>query len=347
MKRTFIFLIISFFGLTNILSQKIIFLHHSTGQGVYNDGNVATWISNYNTAHSTNYQISDRWYPSDPYPYADDNYSYDYWNLWINGQCNNSSVYSECLGSLTQNYNIIIYKHCYPGSDIDADEATPSVSSSARTLANYKLQYRALRNLFDSYPNNKFIIWTLAPRHRLATTTERAARAKAFVDWVKNQFLTEDGKSHPNIYIFDFWGNVAETSATPTQGVVNCLKYSYEKYHTGDSDSHPNTLANQTVGPIFAQFIVNVINNTVTTQKVLDQKKIKLIYSGSDQITVNGLQEKDFPCNLNVFSITGRKLLQTTINQPINSVKLEKGCYVINLYKDNQILKTEKIIVAD
>ena len=35
----------------------------------------------------------------------------------------------------------------------------------------------------------------------------------------------------------------------------NLLRYEYEGSHS-DSDSHPNTLANQTVGPIFAQFLM-------------------------------------------------------------------------------------------
>jgi hypothetical protein len=36
------------------------------------------------------------------------------------------------------------------------------------------------------------------------------------------------------------------------------LRYAYEGSHD-DSDSHPNLLANQTIGPIFCQFVVQVI----------------------------------------------------------------------------------------
>ncbi len=239
-------------------SVSILFLHHSTGGAVYSEGSVSDWFDAYNTAHGTQYNISQRGYPNSPYAWK--NYPYDYWYLWVDGHCDSSQSGIECLDSLAADHDMIILKHCYPGADIRADSGTPDVASETKTLGNYKLQYRALRQLMDSYPDTMFMFWTLAPRHRLATNDENAARAAEFVDWVKNEFLTEDGEPHPNIFIFDFFGVVAESDTDPAQGKVNCLKYDYEKSHTG-SNSHPNTLANETAGPIFSQAIVDAINN--------------------------------------------------------------------------------------
>jgi len=244
-------------------TEEAILLHHSTGGNLYSEGNVADYVQNYNSTNGTSYAIDERAYPTSPYPW--NNYPYDWWNLWVTENedgtvrtpaCDSSNSNIECLNTLTQSYNTIIFKQCYPGADVLADTGTPDITSSRKSLENYKAQYRALRREFDKYPNNLFIAWTLVPRHRLATNTENAARAKQFVDWVKNDWLTEDGQSHPNIKIFDFWGNVAETNSNPSQGQVNTLKYEYERSHTG-SDSHPNTLANQTVGPIFAQEVID------------------------------------------------------------------------------------------
>ena len=148
-------------------NESIIFLHHSTGDGVYNVGNVASWFTSYNSSHNTTYQIVERAYPNTPYPW--DNYPYDYWNLWINGACNSSDPDIECMNTLTQSNDVIIYKHCFPGAAVLADTGSPSISSNRKSLENYKLQYRALRNMMDSYPDNIFIVWTLAPLHRLAS----------------------------------------------------------------------------------------------------------------------------------------------------------------------------------
>jgi hypothetical protein len=239
-------------------NEKIIFLHHSTGEGVYWDGGVPEWISDYNSEHGTSYQIFERNYPDSPYPW--ENYPYDYWNLWINGACDSGNPNIECMDTLTQSYDVIIFKHCFPGAAVEPDTGNPDITSQTKSLENYKLQYQALRDMIDSYPNNVFIVWTLAPLHRLATTEDEATRAKEFVDWVKNNFLTEDGNNHPNITIFDFWGIVAEDDPNPSMGKVNCLKYEYEGSHFS-SDSHPNYTANQTAGPQFAQTIVDAIEN--------------------------------------------------------------------------------------
>lgn len=240
-------------------SQRAIFLHHSTGGNVFYQGEVTSWISEYNSNNGTDFQVDERAYPTDPYPW--NNYPFDYWNLWINNVCDNSDIDIECLDKITQDYDMVIFKHCFPGAQINPDDGDPSVSSEYKSLANYKLQYRALRALMDSYPENKFVIWTLVPLHRLATNHENAARAREFVDWVKTTWLLEDEIPHPNIYVFDFFGYSAENNSDPAEGKVNCLKFEYEISHE-TNDSHPNLTANQTIGPLFAQFIVDAFEDT-------------------------------------------------------------------------------------
>ena len=249
-------LVISSSFLASAEANKIVFLHHSTGGNVYYQGRVPDWFFNYNNTHGTSFQISERAYPNSPYPW--ENYPYDYWNLWVNGVCNSNNPNVECMTTLTKSYDVIIYKHCFPGSQIEPDNGSPSLNSKIKSLENYKLQYRTLRDMMDSYRDNLFIIWTLPPLHRLATTPEHARRAKQFVDWVKNEYLVEDGKPHQNVFIFDFWGIVAEGDQNPGTGQVNCLKYEFERNHNNE-DSHPNKAANQLAGPLFAQFAVDSI----------------------------------------------------------------------------------------
>ncbi len=254
-KKILLFLLL--FAPIMLFGQKAVFLHHSTGENVYNAG-VPAQIATLNSANGTSVSIAEFDYPSGTYDWK--NYPYDFWYLWIGGGCGTAYPnLRECLSYYTSQYDLIIYKHCYPGAGIQADSGTPSVSSETKTIGNYKLQYRALRALMDSYPNNKFMVWTLAPLHRLATNSTQAARAREFVNWVKNEWLFEDGKPHPNIYIFDFYGLAA--SSIESEGQINCLKYNYEKDHNGD-DSHPNSLANTTIAPIFAKAIYDALLGT-------------------------------------------------------------------------------------
>ncbi len=264
MKRIFTLSFLSVFICFIAFSQNdsAIFLHHSTGNNVFSEGNVTAWTNDFNTGNGTKYYIKERSYPNSPWPWS--NYPYDYWKLWIDGACNNNDAGIECLESIAQDYELVIYKHCFPGAGIAEPDNDPDIASSKKTFENYKLQYRALRNMMDNMPTQKFMIWTLAPLHRLATNPDQAGRAHEFVEWVKNDFLTEDGKEHPNVYIFDFYGLVAQLDTNTTDGDLYCLKYEYEGSHT-KSDSHPNTAANEYVGPFFARAVVNALADTLNS----------------------------------------------------------------------------------
>jgi hypothetical protein len=255
MKKVF-YLVSAFLCLAviSIKAQNVIFLHHSTGNNVYKEGKVAEWISSYNKSNTTSINITERAFPTKPWPWA--NYPYDYWKLWVDGSCNSDNPNIECIESLAANHDLIIFKHCFPGAHIQANSGNPDVSSEKHTLENYKEQYRALRSLFSKHPGTKFMVWTLVPLHRLATNPEEANRTNEFVQWVNNEWLMEDGKSHANILIFDFFNYVSELSENPSNGVRYCLKYDFERSHT-ERDSHPNLAANLYAGPIFAKAIVD------------------------------------------------------------------------------------------
>ena len=166
------------------------------------------------------------------------------------------------LSDLVAKYDVIVMKHCYPASDVVEDEGKPNPLSSRQSLENYKAIYAALRAEFDKYPDTTFIVWTLPPLHRRATNAEAAARATEFSEWLRTDFLTENGL-HPNICVWDFRGIVMDP-------FTNGLCYEYERDHEG-SDSHPNDAANNVAGPQFAQFLVDTV-------KVEDGSKIVLLH---------------------------------------------------------------------
>ena len=160
----------------------------------------------------------------------------------------------DSLADLVKDYDVVIMKHCYPASDILEDTGDPDPSSSRQSIENYKAVYRLLRDEFDNNPDTLFIVWTLPPRHQLDGDSDEAARATEFSEWLKTEWLEEDGGTHSNIYVWDFREIVMDPE-------TNFLKYEYERDHS-EGDSHPNSAANNVAGPLFAQFIVDSIEES-------------------------------------------------------------------------------------
>jgi hypothetical protein len=99
-----------------------------------------------------------------------------------------------------------------------------------------------MRDVMDAYPDKIFIVVTIPPLNPAETNPEEAARARAFANWLgSEEFL----QGHPNVYTFDFFDYLAE--GDPDAPEANMLR---EEYRQG-SDSHPNQLANETIGPLF------------------------------------------------------------------------------------------------
>lgn len=148
------------------------------------------------------------------------------------------------LEILTQGCDVIIWKHCYPVSAILPDTGNASVSSTERRAENYKLQYQALKTKMRSFPQTRFIIWTGAALVQGGTTESEGTRARAFFEWVKNQW-DEPGD---NIYVWDFF-------ELETEGGI----YLKDEYADVPSNSHPNAAFSQRVARYFGRRIVDVI----------------------------------------------------------------------------------------
>ena len=246
--------------------ENILFLHHSVGGNLYNysDMGLENFIAGYNDEQNTSYSIENWEYPGerDYSPYAWNNYPFDYWNLWVNdlSSCNSELCSGdgyrciECLDNIVESHEIVVLKHCYGGSDILEDQGLSNVLFPRKSLENYKLQYVALLETFDEYNSTLFIVFTLPPRNKdyssAGTPRENAARATEFTEWVKNEWL-DDGADHENVVIFDIREFLVEKDSY--SDYYNFLK---DEYSTG-VDSHPNDFANNVIGPIFGDFLIN------------------------------------------------------------------------------------------
>jgi len=229
---------------------NLFFLHHSTGEGLVVEGDMRSVIASYNSSHGTQFEFWDHGYNSDGlrnaqgdvtgtnYNIPGDNTDPDgLYNLWTSTE----TEYVNARNQILNNHQVIAFKSCFPASDIP----------DAATLAQYQSWYLGMRDFFDTRTDRLFIVMSNPPLHRLATDATTAANARAFADWLcSDTYLS----GHPNVRcfnLFDYLARQNDGSAT-----ANMLRYEYEGSHS-DSDSHPNTLANQTVGPVFAEFMCN------------------------------------------------------------------------------------------
>ncbi len=227
---------------------RIVLLHHSTGQNVW-DGGVADWIAAYNGAHGKSYQIGERAYPDTPWPW--DNYPSDYYRIWVQHDGGNTAG-TAWLETLAPQYDVILFKHCFPGGDIWPDSGSPDPASGDKTLENYQAAYNALRDKLQSFPNTRFIVWTLAMRTEAdmqasygGDSAGMAERARQFASWVKTAWDVRGD----NIFVWDF-------HALETEGGLY-LRPDYAVDPGGDS--HPNGGFCAAVAPLLGQRIVDVI----------------------------------------------------------------------------------------
>jgi len=214
--------------------SRIIFLHHSTGAGLIEQGDVRQRLT------ALGYEFYDHGYNGDglvladgtpagrDFDVPDDNTDPDGF----------AAVFAQPLRDPPDNtfshlmeYDVIAFKSCFPVSNIESD----------RQLADYESYYLSIRDRMDQYPNKIFIVVTPPPEIPADTDPQAAARARAFADW-----LASDGylSGHPNVFTFDFFDLLADSSTNMLRG----------DYQADEQDAHPNELANRTIGPLFADF---------------------------------------------------------------------------------------------
>jgi len=235
-------------------SYRIIFLHHSTGNTIW-EGNskginlfnpvidVPGWFADYNVKNGTNYFVEPREFPKEK-PYGWSNYPYDYYNIWVKNGGDQPFMEEPTLEILTKEYKVIIFKHCFPVGYIEEDKGAAVPDSKIKTLATYKVQYNLLKEKLLQFPETKFILWTAAALNRNNTTPVYAERTKQFVEWVKNEWDTKDD----NIYLWDFY-------ELETEGGLYLSSHNARS----EKDSHPGKQFAGKVVPLFCQRIVDVI----------------------------------------------------------------------------------------
>jgi hypothetical protein len=208
-------------------------------------GDVQKFFSDYNKRYKTHYDIVEFSFPKQA-PYGWDNYPYDYYNIWVKNAGESPYMEEPTLEILTSEYDIIIFKHCFPVSRISDDSGTPDIASQNKRIENYKLQYNSLKAKMHEFPNNKFIVWTPSVCTKNKMTEHEAKLTFQFYKWM----IDEWNEKGDNIYVWDFY-------KYETEGEL----FLKDKNAVNPNNSHPGKDFSGRVAPLFCKYIIDVIQS--------------------------------------------------------------------------------------
>jgi hypothetical protein len=224
--------------------SDIIFLHHSTGNNLIEQGGLRElfsqagydfWDQSYNDQGLRDPQGKLTGYA---YPVPGDNTDPDGLARIFHQRAYHLPV--NVLSGLLQ-HDVIIIKSCFaPANQITSDQQVEI----------FKSYYLEIRDSMAQYPEKLFIILTTPPLNPVETNSQQARRARALAEWLKSPAFL-NGQS--NIVVYDLFAQLAEND--PASPEYNMLR---KEYRDG-GDSHPNRAANQEIAPVIANSIINAI----------------------------------------------------------------------------------------
>lgn len=270
---------------------KLIFIHHSTGENWLADDNGGLGLA----LRDNNYFVSDTNYGWGPDNIGDTTDIGHWWN-WFRGdqrdvymqalftEFGQNSTYSRLASDpdpARQN-QIILLKSCFPNSQLDGNPSDPATTgtnplrgqdaySEYHTVANAKGIYNDLLAYFAAHTDKLFVVITAPPLRSADTDAAHATNARAFNNWLINDWLS--GYPYKNVAVYDFY-NVLTSNGGSTNindlgsvngnhhrwwnGAIqhqNTVDNNYSRYPT--TDSHPSQAGNQKATAEFVQ-VLNV-----------------------------------------------------------------------------------------
>jgi len=258
---------------------KLIFIHHSTGEN---------WLSDENgglgsVLMQNNYFVSDTYYGWGPDSIGDRT-DIGNWYEWFNGPSSStylSALYAESsqsssysrLSSDPGGENIVVmFKSCFPNSNLGGNSGNPptsgdnplrgqDASSEYMTVENAKGIYIDLLNYFATRQDKLFVAITAPPLSSSETSSGYAANARAFNNWLINEWLA--GYPYKNVAVFDFYNVLTSNGGSSNvndaglsggnhhrwwNGAVEhvqTLTSNISAYPTASDDSHPTQAGNR------------------------------------------------------------------------------------------------------
>ncbi len=229
---------------------KLIFIHHSTGENWLKDdyGNLGRRLG------ENNYFVSDTNYGWGPEAIGDRT-DIPNWTEWFRSE--NTPVYMDALFNESgQNASyerwledpggenqIILFKSCFPNSALEGGPDDPAGDYEELTVSGAKYVYNQILQYFATRPDKLFVVITAPP----LTDSTYAQNARAFNQWLLNDWLRENEYTLPNVAIFDFYNVLTDPNAhhRMNQGQVEYVLGAGNTSRYPSEDDHPSATGSQ------------------------------------------------------------------------------------------------------
>ena len=230
---------------------RLIFIHHSTGENWLNDDNGGLARA----LQQNNYFPSDTNYGWGPGGIGDRT-DIPNWVEWFRGDntpavmqavFTEEEVHSPYERTLTDpggENQIVLFKSCFPNSALEGSPNDSPTPGTDLNVGNAKYVYNEILQYFKTRPDKLFVVITAPP----LTDGTLANNARAFNEWLVNDWLKENNYTQPNVAVFDFYNiltgpNNHHRFNNGTIEHVTNDKRNTEYYPS--EDDHPNSQGNQ------------------------------------------------------------------------------------------------------
>ena len=112
-----------------------------------------------------------------------------------------NSCYTRNLSDPGGENEIVMFKSCFPNSELDGHPNDPPATEADWTVGGAKYVYNEILQYFATRPDKLFVVITAPPIY----DPEYAANARAFNQWLVNDWLRENNYALNNVAVFDFY----------------------------------------------------------------------------------------------------------------------------------------------
>ena len=224
---------------------KLVFIHHSTGENWLTDG----YGDLGRTLDQNNYFVSDTNYGWGPDGIGDRTDIPD-WVEWFRSdqtdtymqalfaESGQHASYTRTLHDPGGENQIILFKSCFPNSDLAGSPQDPPGDYAELSVSGAKYVYNEILKYFAVRPDKMFVVITAPPLSDRA----HADNARAFNMWLVNDWLKENNYAGGNVFVYDFYNVLTGPDAHHfmNNGVVEHVVGKRNTLYYPSGDDHPS-----------------------------------------------------------------------------------------------------------